>query len=193
MRRDWDLRLPDVVLYAAPLLLALFCLVLSQANDVVFWGFEEDEPATPLSTLLIFATLLIALAGVRRPESIDHGPPTGDDYPIDDQLVYFHHAFEILETRVEGWKAVEPPAELVEEHRRLVAAMEEVQAIVLDYAQHAALEDSEFSIDQVAVDAEVVASSAVWRRACRDLSNGAILLEVPIAFAGNCAVPTLTD
>lgn len=64
--RDWDLRLPAVVLYAAPLALALFCLTLSQANAFVFWGFEEDEPGTPLSSALMVGCLVIALAAARR-------------------------------------------------------------------------------------------------------------------------------
>ena len=64
--RDWDLRPPEFVLYAVPIVLALFCLTLSQANHSVFWGFDERAPATLLSTLLMISTLLIAIAGALR-------------------------------------------------------------------------------------------------------------------------------
>lgn len=124
--------------------------------------------------------------------SLDHGSPDGAEYPIGDELVYFTHAFDILESRVDGWKAIEPPQDLVGEHANLVATMEEVQRIVLDYAQHAALKSDDFAIDQLTVDAKVIASSAEWRAACRNLAERAILLDAPIAFAGSCAVPTLT-
>ena len=126
-------------------------------------------------------------------DSLDHGAPEGEDYPIDDELVYFTHAFESLEKRVEGWKALSPPPDLATEHQLLVFTMEEVQRIVLEYAQQAALGGDDFAMAEMAVDAEVVASSAAWRAACRDLAERAILLEAPIAFAGSCAVPTLTE
>jgi hypothetical protein len=126
-------------------------------------------------------------------ESMDHGPPTGEDYPLDDELVYFTHAFDILESRVEGWKGATPPDDLSAEHNLLVSTMEDVQKLVLDYAQQAALGGDDFEMDELAVDAEVVAASEVWRSACRDLAEKSILLDAPIAFAGSCAVPTLTE
>ena len=150
----------------------------------------DDDAALNLSD---YAKGMQAVEAHFLEQSLDHGPPTGEDYPIDDQLVYFTHAFEILETRVEGWKALEPPDDLADHHVRLVATMEKVQKIVLEYAQNAALDDSEFDMDELAIDAEVVVASAIWRAACRDFAEVAILLDAPVAFAGSCAVPTLTE
>lgn len=126
-------------------------------------------------------------------DSLDHGPPTGEDYPLDDELVYFTHAFEILESRVEAWKEATPPDDLGAEHDLLISTMEDVQRIVLDYAQQAAMGGDDFEMGELAADAEVMAASEVWRAACRDLAEKSILLDAPIAFAGSCAVPTLTE
>ena len=64
--RDWDLRSPVFALQVGAVALALFCLLLSQANDVVYWGFGEHKPATSLSAALMALCMLIALSGARR-------------------------------------------------------------------------------------------------------------------------------
>ncbi len=51
----------------------------------------------------------------------------------------------------------------------------------------------EFAMSEIALDAEVVAASSAWRAVCRDLAEKSILMDAPIAFAGSCAVPTLTE
>ena len=150
----------------------------------------DTAETTDLQT---YASQMQAIEADFLNDSRDLGPPSGDDYPLDDELVYFTHAFEILDTRVEAWKEISPPPELDVAHNLLDSTMEDVQRIVLDYAQRAALEAADFAMDEIAVDAEVVAASALWRGACRDLTEQSILLDAAIAFAGSCAVPTLTE
>ncbi|HIF22299.1 MAG TPA: hypothetical protein EYQ27_10425, partial [Gemmatimonadetes bacterium] len=63
---ELDLRVPGAALVFAPVLLALFTLLLSLSNWSVFLGFEEDEPGTWMSLSLMFATLLLVLPAIRN-------------------------------------------------------------------------------------------------------------------------------
>jgi len=65
-RDELDLRVPAATFIFAPVLLALFTLLLSLANWSVFLGFEEDEPGTWLSLSLMVATLLLVLPAIRN-------------------------------------------------------------------------------------------------------------------------------
>ncbi len=63
---EFDLRVPAAVLIFAPVLLALFTLLLALSNWSVFLGFEEDDPGTWLSLSLMFGTLLLVLPALRN-------------------------------------------------------------------------------------------------------------------------------
>ncbi len=64
---DLDLSVRPVVLCFAPVLLALFVLLLSLSDRSVFIGFEEGEPGTWLSLTLMFVCLLLVLPAIRNP------------------------------------------------------------------------------------------------------------------------------
>lgn len=66
LETDLDMRVPPSALIFAPVILALFTLLLSLSNWSVFLGFEEEDPGTWLSLSLLFATLLLVLPVIRN-------------------------------------------------------------------------------------------------------------------------------
>ncbi len=67
---DGDMRLPPFVLHFAPVLLALFCLVLSLSGYSVFRGFEEKEPGTWMSLTLMFVSFLLVFPVMRNRDMV---------------------------------------------------------------------------------------------------------------------------
>jgi len=63
---DRDMRLPPVVLHYAPVVLALCCLLLSLSDYSVFLGFEEKDPGTWMSLLLLAVSFLLVFPAMRN-------------------------------------------------------------------------------------------------------------------------------
>lgn len=64
---DWDLQLPAWLRHSGPVAIGLFFLLVTLSGYSVFWGFDERQPGTRLSLLLMIYVCVLCLAAARNP------------------------------------------------------------------------------------------------------------------------------
>lgn len=96
----------------------------------------------------------------------DVGSPESGSYPLEEGLVFADALYGQFESRLSGWRAVEAPGFLRDDHQRLISAVDTLQDVVGEYLLHAALE-GEFQFDRLPTQPEISSAQSEARAACR--------------------------
>ena len=96
-------------------------------------------------------------------------PEEFSSYPGASDLVYANELYRGFDVRLSGWRSLTPPAELVEEHNQLVAALEEIQETVGKYLMDESFDPENFSFRDIGMQVGPLLRSA--EAACRELRS----------------------
>ena len=113
--------------------------------------------------------------------------PSGQDrteYPLGGDLVAANDLYMYYEDRLDGWRAITPPAEMTELHIQLVEALDALQQEVGDYLGEHAMTGSDFDSATIGPAVGPFLSDAV--AACRELRSALSDAGAEVDFVDSC-------
>ena len=111
-------------------------------------------------------------------------PEDGGQYPLGGDLVSANALFSEFDSRLDGWRAINPPSSIALLHDRLVDALDAVQRAVGDYLGNEAMAGSDFEFSSIGGVVGPLLRDATT--ACRELRTAITDAGADVDFVEDC-------
>lgn len=133
-----------------------------------------DDGAGDELTLEEYTAAMSAIAHQVPGEGATPEQAPSGAYLLNGELVFATELFTTVQTKLESWEDIEPPAGIADLHVALVTAVDDVQGRVGTYLQESALGGEDFEFASIGRHEEISRSLDAAHQACAELTAGLI-------------------